>query len=142
MNGKKYHAFHCDARTCKKIVRRYLDKKDNTSTSNLHGHAKACWGEHAVKVACSAESVSEAREKHVKPLKMNGTLTAAFAVKGKGQITYSHTQHTASQTRSVILSLSNPATKLTLFLKGLRSYNGSPKAIALIILLTIGALKS
>ena len=98
-NGRKYHQFHCDGKNCSHKVRRYLDKKDFTSTSNLRKHAVSCWGEDAVKIAMSAKNADEAREKYLKGLKLNGTITAAFERQGKEKVTYSHTAHTPMQTR-------------------------------------------
>lgn len=57
MEGRRIHEFTCVAKTCKgrgkdaRIVRRYLDKKDGKSTSNLRRHAKQCWGDKTVRGA-------------------------------------------------------------------------------------------
>jgi len=46
------HVFECAAGKCKarngRDVRRFLDKGDAKSTSNMRKHAKGCWGEEAV----------------------------------------------------------------------------------------------
>ncbi|KAF8961669.1 hypothetical protein BDZ97DRAFT_1759839 [Flammula alnicola] len=58
--GCCYHEFKCFASGCSKSVRRFLDKKDAKSTSNLHKHAKICWGEETVKAATQAGDVESA----------------------------------------------------------------------------------
>ncbi|RDX40258.1 hypothetical protein OH76DRAFT_1366486, partial [Lentinus brumalis] len=52
-DGRRYHEFKCAAKPCKtqRPVRRYLDKGDAQSTSNLRKHAKRCWGEDTVELA-------------------------------------------------------------------------------------------
>ena len=60
-DGRRYHEFHCFASTCSKSVHQFLDKKDAGSTSNLHKHAKICWGLDTVKAAME----------HRMPLKLN-----------------------------------------------------------------------
>jgi hypothetical protein len=48
------HVFECNAKGCKGKglnwwhIQRYLDIADGKSTSNLHHHAKICWGEEAI----------------------------------------------------------------------------------------------
>jgi hypothetical protein len=50
VEGCRCHEFICAAPHCKgkgvnpRIVRRFLDKADRGSTSNLHKHAKIFWG--------------------------------------------------------------------------------------------------
>lgn len=102
-NGRRYHEFHCFAKSCKRSVRRYLDKKDMGSTSNLHKHAKICWGEDTVKAATAVKTAEDARE--VLAASRDGSIAAAFAIKGKGKVTYSHRQHTKAETRYANLSL-------------------------------------
>ena len=54
IEGRPCHEFICAANLCKgkgvrpRIVRRFLDKNDRNSTSNMHKHAKNCWGEEIV----------------------------------------------------------------------------------------------
>lgn len=80
-------------------VQRYLDTADGKSTSNLHCHAKICWGERAVAGADAAKSHDTACEIVGKSLRMpDGSITAMFeCVKGKGKVTYSHKQHTKTE---------------------------------------------
>ena len=95
--GRRYHEFRCFAKSCRKTVHRYLDTKDAASTSNMHKHAKTCWGIETIKAAMETPNVTEARDilsKH-----KDGSIAAAFQVKGKGKVTYSHRQHTRTETR-------------------------------------------
>lgn len=69
----------------------------NFSALHLHKHAKACWGEETVKKTMEASNASEARE--VLSKSKDGSIAAAFQFKGKGNISYSHRQHTRTETR-------------------------------------------
>ncbi|KAJ3487515.1 hypothetical protein NLJ89_g11705 [Agrocybe chaxingu] len=99
--GRRYHEFRCAAKGCKKGVRRFLDKSDAKSTSNMQKHAKSCWGTETVEIADEAANLNEAR-KMVGSLK-DGSITAAFERKGKGCVTYSHRQHTKAETKAEIV---------------------------------------
>ncbi|TFK61241.1 hypothetical protein BDN72DRAFT_732656, partial [Pluteus cervinus] len=99
-NGRPYLGFHCFAKGCKVIVRRYLDKKDKGSTSNLHEHAKSCWGEDVAKRVKDARDVGVARDKIIAPYKLNGKITSSFERKTEKE-TYSHTQFTRTETKYV-----------------------------------------
>ncbi|KAF8812979.1 hypothetical protein BYT27DRAFT_7271837, partial [Phlegmacium glaucopus] len=99
--GRRYHEFHCFASACRKTVRRFLDKKDAGSTGNLHKHAKICWGIDTVKAALAVKNAAEARE--VLSKSKDGSIAAAFQVKGKGKVTYSHRQHTQTETKAEIV---------------------------------------
>jgi hypothetical protein len=101
--GRRFHEFVCGAKGCKRKVRRYLDKKDARSTSNLRKHAKSCWGAGAVEAADRTQDVLEARDSVVKPLSKDGTITAVFERVGKGKVSYSHRQHTKTETKYVPL---------------------------------------
>jgi hypothetical protein len=107
VKDRRVHVFECSARHCKgkgngRMVRRYLDTGDAKSTSNLRKHAKVCWG---------VETVAEADEKRnlgaaldgLKKFK-DGSITEAFERTGKGKATYSHRQHTTTQSRCVNIS--------------------------------------
>jgi hypothetical protein len=100
-DGRRYHEFNCFALTCKKSVRRFLDKKDAGSTSNLHKHAKICWGLDTVKAAMEAQNASEARQ--ILSQSKDGSISAAFQIKGKGKVMYSHRQHTRTETKAEIV---------------------------------------
>jgi len=64
-------------------------------------HAKSCWGEAAVSAADNAKDVSEAHEKIVKGIQLDGSITALFERKDKDKVTFSHHQHTRTQTKYV-----------------------------------------
>jgi hypothetical protein len=82
------------------MVRRYLDTSDAKwpkSTGNLRKHAKVCWGEEAVAAADQTRNVDAAREA-LRKIK-DGSITEAFQRVGKGKVTYSHHQHTTTESR-------------------------------------------
>ena len=79
------------------MVRRYLDTSDAKSTGNLRKHARVCWGAEAVAAADEAHNLGAAFEA-LKKVK-DGSITGAFERVGKGKATYSHRQHTTTQTR-------------------------------------------
>lgn len=99
------YKFKCAATHCKhssgRIVRRYLDKSDKKSTSNLRRHARNCWGDEIVKNADACGSVNLARGALKNVTLKDGSLTAVFERTGKGKISYSHRQHTRIETRYV-----------------------------------------
>ncbi|KIL63968.1 hypothetical protein M378DRAFT_48599, partial [Amanita muscaria Koide BX008] len=97
VDSRRSHVFKCLARGCNKTIRRYLDKGDAKSTSNMWKHARTCYGEDVVNEITNAKDMKTAR-KAVKNYVANGTITAAFERKGKGKVTYSHRQHTKSET--------------------------------------------
>ncbi|KAF9536807.1 hypothetical protein CPC08DRAFT_608123, partial [Agrocybe pediades] len=105
INGRRAHEFECASKHCKghgvnaRIVRRFLDKGDAKSTSNLKRHAIQCWGETLVEQAMKAANVESIREGLKEARLVDGSIKAVFKRTGKGKITYSHKQHTASQTR-------------------------------------------
>jgi hypothetical protein len=105
IDGRRAHIFECCAKSCRgkgkngRHVRRYLDTADATSTSNLRRHTKACWGEEAVAAAGTVLDVHAARAVLAKPTLRDGTITAAFERVGKSKITYSHRQHTKTESR-------------------------------------------
>ena len=83
--GRRYHEFHCFASTCNKSVRRFLDKKDSGSTSNLHKHAKICWGMDTIKAEMGTQNASDARK--ILSESKDGSIAVAFQIKGKGKVT-------------------------------------------------------
>ena len=109
-DGRRCHDFKCAAIHCKgkgvrgRIVRRYLDKGDRGSTSNLHKHAKLCWGVENVSKALQMKNeltINEVR-KHLSEAKLqDGTITALFERNGKDTVSFSMKQHTYMETRSV-----------------------------------------
>jgi hypothetical protein len=80
-------------------VRRYLDKGDAKSTSNMRKHAKKCWGEEVLASADKAKNANEVRATTVKGFLNPQSITAVFKRKGKGKVTYSHRQHTKTEAR-------------------------------------------
>jgi hypothetical protein len=80
-------------------VRRYLDKGDSKSTSNMRKHARKCWGIDIVEAADNAKTADEVRGTTIKGVLNPGSITASFARKGKGKITYSHRQHTKTESK-------------------------------------------
>ncbi|KAL6298221.1 hypothetical protein BKA93DRAFT_744576, partial [Sparassis latifolia] len=103
VDGRCVHTFKCSAKhhskRCKRTIQRYLDTSDVKSTGGLCKHAKACWGQDAVLAVDKAKDVDKARMAVVKALLENNIIMAAFARKGKGKVTYSHRQHTHTETK-------------------------------------------
>jgi hypothetical protein len=96
--------FQCAAKACKhksRGVRRFLDKGDAKSTGNMRKHAKKCWGDDVVASADKASSANEVRQTTIKGFLDPQSITAAFERKGKGKVTYSHKQHTKTESRYV-----------------------------------------
>ena len=87
-------------------MRRFLDTGDARSTSGLHRHVKMCWGDEAVNAADNTKDLDGARTVLAKTgLKRNGSITKAFERIGKEKVSYSHRQHTYTETRYVIALL-------------------------------------
>ena len=108
VDGRRCHEFKCAATHCKgkgmnpRIVRRYLDKADRGSTSNLHKHAKICWGGEIVSKALETKrefTINEVRQSLAKAKVQDGTITAIFERNGKGNISFLTKQHTYTETR-------------------------------------------
>ena len=110
VGGRRCHEFQCAAPHCKgkgtkpRIVRRYLDKADRNSTSNMQKHAKNCWGEENVSNALETKgklSIEDVRKSLANAKLLDGSITASFERKGKGSVTFSTQQHTYTETRLV-----------------------------------------
>ncbi|KAF5325375.1 hypothetical protein D9619_009657 [Psilocybe cf. subviscida] len=104
INGRRIHAFQCNATQClgkTRGVRRYLDTKDAKSTGNMRKHAKVCWGDEAVAAADGTGSAINARAALEKMRKKDGSITAAFERSATSKITFSHCQHTTIESRYV-----------------------------------------
>lgn len=81
-------------------MNRFVDKRDAASTSNLRKHAKICWGEDVVRAADETKDLKLASGIVAKSGLGNALITAMFErAKGKGAVTYSHTQHTKTETK-------------------------------------------
>ena len=87
-------------------MRWYLDKADRGSTSNMHKHAKICWGSEIVSKALQMKNkltIKEVRKSLSQAKLQDGTITALFERKGKETVSFSMKQHTYLETRSVYL---------------------------------------
>ncbi len=82
-------------------MRRFLDKGDAKSTSNLRKHAKKCWGDGVVEAADDAKTADEVRETAEAGVLNQQSITAAFERNNKGKVTYSHRPHTRTESRYV-----------------------------------------
>ncbi|KAG2139343.1 hypothetical protein DEU56DRAFT_972441 [Suillus clintonianus] len=85
---------------CKQRIWRYLDKGDAKLTSNMAKHAKSCWGPEAYDAAQETKSAAAACEGVIKNLLKSGTITSSFERTSKGKVTYSHRQHTKTETNN------------------------------------------
>lgn len=103
VDGRRAHVFECAAGRCKarngKGVRRFLDKGDRKSTSNLRKHAKLCWGNEAVEAADRTRDVDGAREILEQTKLRDGSIAAKFQQIGKGKVRFSTRQHTTTEAR-------------------------------------------
>ncbi|KAF8500131.1 hypothetical protein F5888DRAFT_1598715, partial [Russula emetica] len=102
VNGCRCHIFKCTAKSCKQRICRFLDKGDAGSTSNLRKHTLSCWGEASVKSITELSNIKDTWES-VESVKETGFITASFERKGKGKMTYSHRQHTKTETKAEIV---------------------------------------
>ena len=100
VGGRWCHTFHCAGRSCKQKIHPFLDKGDAGSTSNLRKHAISCLGEPSVKAVMDCANMKNACQS-VDEIKHTRSITAAFERKGKGKITYSHRQHSKTETKYV-----------------------------------------
>lgn len=105
VNERHVHVFECAAKCCKgrgngRYVCRYLDKSDAKSMSNPRKHAKVCWGEEAVAAADGTKDVRAAHEALTNVKEKDRSITAVFERIGKGRLTYSHCQHTKTESPS------------------------------------------
>lgn len=66
-------------------------------------HAKKCWSADVVAAADKASNANEVRLTTVKGLLDPQLITAAFERKGKGKVTFSHRQHTKTESRAEIV---------------------------------------
>lgn len=99
INQRRCHAFKCMGISYKYTPRRFLDTKDKSSTGNLIKHVKNCWGNEVWAAASECRDASEALESIVKLFARSGSIMATFKRKGKGEVTYSHRQHTRTETK-------------------------------------------
>lgn len=103
VDGRRCHTFLCAAINCKsRGVRRFLDKGDANSTSNMRKHAKRCWGVEVIKSGDNAINANNLRETTVEGILQPKLITAAFERQGK-KVTYSYRQHTKTESRAEIV---------------------------------------
>jgi hypothetical protein len=106
-DGRACHIFECDANRCKgkngRDVRRFLDKGDANSTGNLRKHAKMCWGDEAVETAYATKDLDAARKVLIKSTVRDGSISAQFERIGKSKVTFSHREHTTTESRYLSL---------------------------------------
>jgi hypothetical protein len=113
-------------------VRRFLDTGDAKSTSGLRRHAKQCWGDEAVNAAYNTKDLDGARAVLAKSgLKRDGSIAGAFERISKETVTYSHRQHTYTETRYVVVHAYIPWNDVLYGLTGLKLFDGSQRASAL-----------
>ena len=96
VDSHRCHVFKCAIPDCKgkgpnpHIVWRFLDTGNRKSTSNMHKHAKQCWGEGVVSEVDQAKASSldlsaiQAGLAAAKKLR-DGSIMASFERKGKGK---------------------------------------------------------
>ncbi|THU95823.1 hypothetical protein K435DRAFT_819612 [Dendrothele bispora CBS 962.96] len=86
VNRRKCQVFKCSGTSCRKQIRRFQDTGDANATKGLIKDLKG----------------TDAR-KAVSTYLKQGTITAAFKRENKGVVTYSHRQHTRTETRAEIV---------------------------------------
>jgi hypothetical protein len=86
-------------------VRQYLDKGDANSTSNMHKHAKRCWGAETITSADNANNANDVHDTTIKGILNPQMITAAFERQGKDKVTFSHRQHMKTESRAEIGAL-------------------------------------
>ncbi|KAG2085759.1 uncharacterized protein F5147DRAFT_588833 [Suillus discolor] len=108
IDGRRAHGFKCMAKGCKVCICRFLDKKDARSTGNMQKHVKTCWGDEVLQACDDAKNAEEVRTKIVTSILHSGSITASFERKGKGKVTYSHRQHTHTETKWSLMKTGRP----------------------------------
>ena len=105
VKGRRSHVFRCLGKNCKVRIRRFMDTKDARSTSNMRKHVKSChgWGKAVLDAADSAKNAEEVREKIVKGILWDGSITEAFERKSNGKPTYSNRPHTHTEVKAEIV---------------------------------------
>ncbi|KAG2337343.1 hypothetical protein BDR05DRAFT_978537 [Suillus weaverae] len=69
---------------------------DAWSMGNMQKHVRSCWGDEILQAVDQAKDV-------VGGILQNGSITALFKQKGKGKVTYSHCQHTRTETKAEVV---------------------------------------
>jgi hypothetical protein len=93
----------CTAKSCRhksREVRRFLNTGDAKLTGNMHKHAKRCWSAEVVASVDKAKSVNEVCAMTVKGILDPQLITSTFKPMGKSKVTFSHQQHTRTESRA------------------------------------------
>ncbi|RDX45216.1 hypothetical protein OH76DRAFT_1305229, partial [Lentinus brumalis] len=124
------HVFSCAKPGCRHQTTRYLDTHDATSTSNMRGHIKTCWGAEILRAAEDAAKHKDPRPM-VEEFGRTGTITDFFKRAGKGKVTYSIRQMTAKETRCRPYEMVKDRAFLTLMKTGRPEYKiPSPSTVS------------
>ncbi|KAI0292096.1 hypothetical protein B0F90DRAFT_1590774, partial [Multifurca ochricompacta] len=103
VEGHCCHTFQCAANSCKsRGVRRYLDKGDANSTSNMRKHARRCWGAEIIASADNAKNANDICSTTIQGILDPQTITATFKQLGKDKATFLHRQHTKTKSRCYV----------------------------------------
>jgi hypothetical protein len=84
VNDRRCHEFICGAPHCKgkgakgRNVHQFLDMGDVRSTSNLHKHAKMCWGAELVEQADGTKDIMGIRAGLTNTKMIDGSIVASF----------------------------------------------------------------
>jgi hypothetical protein len=78
----------------------------------MRKHVKKCWGDDIVTSADKAKMAKEVRDTTTKGSLDPQLITTAFKRKGRGKVTYSHQQHTKTESKAEIVQM------------GVREYEG------------------
>ncbi len=91
IDGRRCLLFRCAAKGCTlPPVKRFLDKGDRSSSSNLYNHARSCWGSDVVDQARELGDATRVRGTLVANILQNGKITEFFAPAKKGTAMYSN----------------------------------------------------
>jgi len=69
----------------------------------MHKHAKRCWGAEIITSANNAKNVNNVCDTTIKGILDPQTITATFEQQGKDKVTFSHRQHTKTESRAEIV---------------------------------------
>jgi hypothetical protein len=69
----------------------------------MRKHAKRCWGTEVIASADNAKNAQEVRDTTVKGILDPQSIMAAFERQGKDKVTFSHRQHTKTESRAEIV---------------------------------------
>jgi len=69
----------------------------------MRKHAKRCWGAETITSADNAKNANDVRDTTIKGILNSQMITAAFERQGKDKVTFSHRQHTKTESRAEIV---------------------------------------